>query len=189
MPSTSNISASAEGYWYDVDKDIIAQGLPAPAVRPSSQKTTSSYNVIVIGAGFTGLAAARDLSMAEITRYGLIDGLKFTINAYSSPNKSSFLNIVRLLALSTYNFNTFIEICSKYKLKDRTMSLVLAIFNEYIGDTLFRRTIKSVPSNTRGVEVTTKADFLPPLLAVFKTIKHTNFIRKVYIYSATPIEL
>ncbi|KAH8722361.1 hypothetical protein GQ44DRAFT_711950 [Phaeosphaeriaceae sp. PMI808] len=331
---------SSEGYRYDVNKDAIVVGLPTKAVKPSSPNTTSSYDVIVIGAGFTGLAAARDLSMAgkrvllleardriggrtwtadidghnyemggtwihwlqphvwaEVTRYGLVGGLKVSsgtsteanvsyynypttgvmnetpeildkrllplidqlidvdgeggrslfpqpwlplqnsdvwsqwdislqeradqldigeedrkfllswlvINTCSSSEKSSFLNMIRLLALSSYDFNTFIEICGKYKFKNGITGLATAMFEEYRGDTLFGRIVKSVLSNAENVEVTTKAgeafytkqvictlplhclpdvDFSPPLPSSFTTTKHANFAGKVHIHSA-----
>ncbi|KAH8725623.1 hypothetical protein GQ44DRAFT_590543, partial [Phaeosphaeriaceae sp. PMI808] len=334
---------STEGYRYDVKKDTIVHGLPTRAVKPSSARTTSNYDVIVIGAGFTGLSAARDLSIAgkrvlileardriggrtwaanvgdhtyemggtwihwlqphvwaEVTRYGLVEDVKastctwlgalasykndagtalitedseitdkrllpliakfmdvdgkggktlfpqpwlpldnsevwskwdislqeranqldiseedrifmlswFTINSAASADKASFLNMVRLMSLSGFDFNLYMEICGKFKLKNGTTSLASAMFGEFRGDTLFGRVVKSVHGKTNEVEITTKAGevfhasqlictvplhclagvkFSPPLPEVFKTTKHANLAGKVHVHSAKPI--
>lgn len=344
MVVAKDIQRSAEGYQYDVNRDMIISGLPTLAVRASSENTTTSYDAIVIGAGFAGLVAARDLSLAgkrvllleardriggrtwtfqddnhryemggtwvhwlqphiwaEITRYGLTDQVKvssgmsdeadvsyyndngteiikerpestderllpliaklldtdgnssrtlfpmpcrplenahlwskwdisleersnqlqiseedrrfllgwFVINTCAPPDKSSFLNLIRLLSLSAYDFNTFMEICGKFKFKDGTTSLALAILGDYNGDTLFSHVVKSVVSEPNSVKVRADGgklfsarqvictiplhcladvDFSPPLPTVFKETKHANFAGKVHVHSAVPVK-
>jgi len=53
---------SREGFHYKNDQ--VIEGLYTEATIPSTQNPKVVYDVIVIGAGFTGLAAARDLSVA-----------------------------------------------------------------------------------------------------------------------------
>jgi hypothetical protein len=53
---------TCEGFHYKNDQ--VIEGLYTEATIPSTQHPKSIYDVIVIGAGFTGLTAARDLSVA-----------------------------------------------------------------------------------------------------------------------------
>ena len=53
---------SKEGMHFQNDK--VTEGLYTEAAIQSTKNLKSTYNVIVIGAGFTGLTAARDLSTA-----------------------------------------------------------------------------------------------------------------------------
>lgn len=62
MPSSA--TTTTEGYAYDVKTGTLSQGLATESVKPSSLTADVSYDVIVIGAGFCGLSAARDLSLA-----------------------------------------------------------------------------------------------------------------------------
>ncbi|KAF7554455.1 hypothetical protein G7Z17_g2922 [Cylindrodendrum hubeiense] len=57
-------TTSTEGYAYDVEAGSLSQGMITDSVKPSSLQADVSYDVIVIGAGFCGLSAARDLSLA-----------------------------------------------------------------------------------------------------------------------------
>lgn len=54
------MSRSREGYLWTLSE--ATEGLETAAVQSSSSKTKDHYDVIVIGAGFAGLIAARDLS-------------------------------------------------------------------------------------------------------------------------------
>jgi lysyl oxidase-like protein 2/3/4 len=54
------IPTSREGFHYK--NDTVHEGLYTEAAIESSKSLKPSYDVIVIGAGFTGLTAARDLS-------------------------------------------------------------------------------------------------------------------------------
>ena len=60
--------SSKEGYSYKPEGKALTKGLITEAVYPTDATISSvkdnSYDVIVIGAGFCGLAAARDLSTA-----------------------------------------------------------------------------------------------------------------------------
>jgi NADPH-dependent 2,4-dienoyl-CoA reductase/sulfur reductase-like enzyme len=54
--------SSREGYHYK--NDTVHKGLYTEAAIQSTKTLKRFYDVIVIGGGFTGLAAARDLSTA-----------------------------------------------------------------------------------------------------------------------------
>ncbi|KAF5240692.1 hypothetical protein FAUST_4218 [Fusarium austroamericanum] len=56
-------STSTEGYCFDSATGVTTAGLLTEAVKPSSVQVDTSYDAIVIGAGFCGLVAARDLSL------------------------------------------------------------------------------------------------------------------------------
>jgi lysyl oxidase-like protein 2/3/4 len=66
-------NTTKEGYLWTPTS--ITDGLPTHATVQGTQVTSlkSSYDVIVIGAGFTGLTAARDLSLTYNLRVLLID--------------------------------------------------------------------------------------------------------------------
>lgn len=57
-----NNPTSREGFHYK--NDTVVEGLYTEAAIQSSKNLRQFYDVIVIGAGFTGLSAARDLSSA-----------------------------------------------------------------------------------------------------------------------------
>lgn len=63
---------TADGYQHDGCGPSF-HGLPTDAVVPGSIRTRSSYDVIVIGAGFAGLVAARDLALDRDLRVLLIE--------------------------------------------------------------------------------------------------------------------
>ena len=54
--------ASKEGFHFRDER--LYEGLYTEAAIPSTKSPKKVYDVIVIGAGFTGLSAARDLSTA-----------------------------------------------------------------------------------------------------------------------------
>jgi NADPH-dependent 2,4-dienoyl-CoA reductase/sulfur reductase-like enzyme len=56
------IPTSREGFHYK--DDTIHEGLYTEAAIQSTKSPKPFYDVVVIGAGFTGLTAARDLSTA-----------------------------------------------------------------------------------------------------------------------------
>lgn len=73
MPSTNRQpSRTKDGYVYDASGSSY-QGLWTDAVVPSSSRTRASYDVIVIGAGFAGLVAARDLALDSNLRVLLLE--------------------------------------------------------------------------------------------------------------------
>ncbi|ETS85093.1 hypothetical protein PFICI_03118 [Pestalotiopsis fici W106-1] len=343
MSLPGNPTRSSEGFCYNVENDNLVTGLQTDAVKVSSSAFRSYYDAIVIGAGFTGLVAARDLSAAgkrvllleardriggrtwtadvgdhkyemggtwihwlqphvwaEITRYGLATGLKVStgmsgegevsyaregaagfvkerpelsdqrllplmaqfldvdgcggrtlfpepwlplksvdvwrrwdislqerveqiniskqdrdfllpwlcINTCAAASESSFLNLVRLYALSGYDYNLFMEICGKFKLKNGTTGLASAIYSEFKGQSIFSCPVKAVKSTTSGVEITTRAGdvfraeqvvctiplhclsdiaFSPPLPECFIKARHANIGGKFHILSSTPI--
>ena len=55
---------SREGFHYTSKNDTVQEGLYTEAAIPSTKILKQFYDVIVIGGGFTGLSAARDLSTA-----------------------------------------------------------------------------------------------------------------------------
>ena len=63
---------TTEGYQYSAS-GTPAQGLYTDAVVSSSIGTRSTYDVIVIGAGFAGLVAARDLALDRNLRVLLLE--------------------------------------------------------------------------------------------------------------------
>jgi NADPH-dependent 2,4-dienoyl-CoA reductase/sulfur reductase-like enzyme len=70
--SGQRASRTVDGYQYTASGPSL-KGLWTDAVVPSSTDTRSSYDVIVIGAGFAGLVAARDLSLDRNLRVLLIE--------------------------------------------------------------------------------------------------------------------
>lgn len=62
-----SLKKTAEGHEYEVG-DGISHGLPCDgAITPASnmaQGASKTFDAIIIGAGFTGLTAARDLTLA-----------------------------------------------------------------------------------------------------------------------------
>ncbi len=60
------MARSREGYLW-TKASGCSQGLTTNAVVSSSRKIQSNYDVIIIGAGFAGLIAARNLFRVTIT--------------------------------------------------------------------------------------------------------------------------
>lgn len=343
MSSPRKPTTTSEGFCYNVENDTLTTGLQTEAVKASSSRFRSYYDAIVIGAGFTGLAAARDLTTAgkrvllleardriggrtwtadvgdhkyemggtwihwlqphvwaEVSRYGLTGGLKVSsglsgegevsyaeeeggrlvkespevadrrllplmakfldvdgcgartlfpepwlplksvdvwarwdisleervdqidiskedrefllpwlcINTCAAASGSSFLNLVRLYALSGYDYNLFMEICGKFKLKNGTTGLASAIYSEFKGQSRFNCPVKSVQSSSAGVEIATKTGeifraeqvictiplhclpditFSPPLPECFLKTRHAQLGGKLHILSSTPV--
>lgn len=79
------MSRSEEGYLWTAD--TASSGLDTRAVVASSVETKDYYDAIVIGAGFTGLVAARDLSknglsVLLVEARDRIGGRTWTANAF-----------------------------------------------------------------------------------------------------------
>lgn len=66
------MSRSREGYLWT--KEGLIPGLTTEAVVSSSSTIRSSYDVIIIGAGFAGLVAARDLSRHHNLNVLIVEG-------------------------------------------------------------------------------------------------------------------
>ncbi|KAJ3957483.1 hypothetical protein N0V92_005947 [Colletotrichum tropicale] len=66
------MSRSKEGYLWTPDG--TTEGLPTAAVLPSSLHIKQSYDVVIIGGGFAGLIAARDLSKQPGMNVLLLEG-------------------------------------------------------------------------------------------------------------------
>lgn len=66
------MNRSREGYLWT--KTGLTQGLATEAVVSSSGQIRPTYDVIVIGAGFAGLIAARELSRCHNLRVLIIEG-------------------------------------------------------------------------------------------------------------------
>jgi monoamine oxidase len=72
MSPSQQAPRTADGYQHD-SRGPSFHGLPTDAVVPGSVRTRGSYDVIVIGAGFAGLVAARDLALDRDLRVLLIE--------------------------------------------------------------------------------------------------------------------
>ncbi|KAL6404533.1 monoamine oxidase n [Ilyonectria robusta] len=120
------------------------------------------------------------------------------------PEKTGFLNVLRLYALSSYDYNAFVEMNSRYKAPGGTTALISHMWNEYKGVSLFNRPVTSVVTKYNEAEVTTEngeiftadqvivtiplnvyADvkFTPPLPAAFTTTKHVNLGGKIHLHT------
>lgn len=64
---------STEGYLWEAGH-AIQLGLETEAVVDSSPHLSESYDVIIIGAGFAGLTAARELAVDRTLKVLLLDG-------------------------------------------------------------------------------------------------------------------
>ena len=61
--TTAKDTKSQEGFLWDASTNSIQKGLPTPAAKIDTHTSYGqAYDVVVIGAGFAGLTAARDLS-------------------------------------------------------------------------------------------------------------------------------
>ncbi|KAK7422455.1 hypothetical protein QQZ08_009507 [Neonectria magnoliae] len=327
------LARSKEGCSWDFENGIVHTGLPSAAVKPDTKNVPSSHDVIVIGAGFAGLTAARDLShkgfhvllleardriggrtwsakghhddyemgggwvhhlqphvWAEMSRYGLtepirsgslgpdtpfnIDGTQQTladadnsflhlavaffnvdgqggravmpqpnqpllnreaikqwdisaeerigqidisdkdkktlalwmaISGLTDVSKIGFLSLLRLYALSGYDFQRYLEINGTFKVPGGTTSLANAVFSEFKGSALFNRKVKSITSDSAGAQVLVEggesfsashvvctlpihclADirFSPPLPESFTAISHHNLGGKLHAHSS-----
>lgn len=63
---------STEGYLWTPSG--VVKGLNTDAVVPSTSKAASTYDVVVIGSGFAGIVAARDLSQVHGFSVLLVEG-------------------------------------------------------------------------------------------------------------------
>ncbi|KAJ0379546.1 hypothetical protein COL26b_002054 [Colletotrichum chrysophilum] len=60
-------SRTREGCSWDFQRNVVNTGLPTPAVKLDTNDGSQFHDVIVIGAGFAGLTAARDLSLQGLS--------------------------------------------------------------------------------------------------------------------------
>ncbi|KAF9877503.1 monoamine oxidase n [Colletotrichum karsti] len=312
--------------------NVVNTGLPTAAVKSDSNDVHQSHDVIVIGAGFAGLTAARDLSVrglsvllleardriggrtwtakgqnddyemgggwvhqlqphiwSEVSRYGLtetkesfgnspdslcnIDGnvqsmqdaaasvfplaeaffnvdgdggrivmpqptrplynreaiVKWDISVeerlgqmditehdkellrmwmatagLTDVSRIGFLSLLRLYALSGYDFQRYLEANGTFKIPGGTTALADMMFAEFKGASLFNRHVTSIASESTRATVKTKAgeefsashvictvpvhcladiEFLPPLPPSFTSTVHYNLGGKLHIHS------
>ncbi|CAG9977375.1 unnamed protein product [Clonostachys byssicola] len=327
------VPQSKEGYFWNFEKNTAMKGLPTDAVKSDSNDVKSSYDVIVIGAGFTGLTAARDISLhglsilileardrvggrtwlaqgkhdnyemgggwvhhlqpntwTEMARYGLttpktsfklgrdtsmnVGGVKqtmrgaddsflhlaatfFNVDGYNGrlvlpqphlplynrkgirewdisvreridqlnlsatekdllafwmgtvglqeAHKLGFLSLLRLYALSGYDFQRLLELSGVFKIPGGTTALANAMFSEFNGSALFNRKVKSIVSGSSRAQVYVEdgeifsadrvictvpincladIEFSPPLPPSYTSIKHVNLGGKLHAHSA-----
>ncbi|EQB50604.1 flavin containing amine oxidoreductase [Colletotrichum gloeosporioides Cg-14] len=60
-------SRTRDGCSWDFERNVINTGLPTAAVKPDTNDIPQFHDIIVIGAGFAGLTAARDLSLQGLS--------------------------------------------------------------------------------------------------------------------------
>lgn len=326
------LSMSRDGRSWDFNTKSVVHGMQTAAVKADTDNYAQAYSVIVIGAGFTGLAAARDLSLkghsvllldardriggrawsakgkhqeyemgggwihhlqphvwAELSRYGLTEPKKslsldpdtpmsingaqqdlrgaddsflpivasfFDVdgqggrNIFPQPHRPlenaegvaqwdisveeridqlnlsaaenelltiwmatmglaevsqvGFLSVLRLYALSGYDFPKLLEMNGTFKIPGGTTALANAMFSEYKGAALFNRKVKSITSQSVGARVvieggeTFTADhiictipvncladiqFSPSLAPFYTSVIHTSLGGKIHAHS------
>ncbi|KAK2736977.1 monoamine oxidase n [Colletotrichum kahawae] len=327
------LSRTREGCFWDFQRNVVNTGLPTTAVKPNTNDVPKFHDVIVIGAGFAGLTAARDLSLqglsvllleardriggrtwtakgqnddyemgggwlhhlqphvwSEMSRYGLtatekssgmepdsplnIDGplqniqeagelsiplataffnvdghggrnvmpqptrplldreaiaiwdisaeeridqmdvtdkekgllrIWMSISGLTDVSRIGFVSLLRLYALSGYNFQQYLEINGTFKLPGGTTALADMIFAEFKGASLFSRHVTSIASHSTSATVQVKngqeftashvictipvhclADiqFIPALPPSFASIGHYNLGGKLHVHSS-----
>ncbi|KAJ0270236.1 hypothetical protein CBS470a_013565 [Colletotrichum nupharicola] len=325
-------SRTREGCSWDFQRNVVNTGLPTAAVKADTNDVPQTHDVIVIGAGFAGLTAARDLCLkglsvlileardriggrtwtakgqnddyemgggwvhhlqphvwSEMSRYGLtatekssgmeqddplkIDGnlqsmreagasfaplaaaffdvdghggrtvipqptrpllnheaiavwdisaeerinqmdvteqekgllrIWMSISGLTDVSQIGFLSLLRLYALSGYNFQQYLEINGTFKIPGGTTALAEMIFAEFKGASLFNRHITSISSNTTSAIIQVKGgegfsanhvictvpvhcladiEFLPALPPSVTSIKHYNLGGKLHVHS------
>ncbi|KAM5346270.1 hypothetical protein ACJ41O_009275 [Fusarium nematophilum] len=109
------------------------------------------------------------------------------ISGLTDVSKIGFLSLLRLYALSGYNFQQFLEINGTFKIPGGTTALANKMFSEFKGSALFNRHITSIASNSAGAQVQSTAspdiNFSPPLPPSFTSIVHHNLGGKLHAHS------
>ncbi|KAF5010309.1 hypothetical protein FDECE_3514 [Fusarium decemcellulare] len=327
--SSSSLPVSKEGRYWDFEKQAVINGLPSPAVKEDTKNYAKSYDAIVVGAGFTGLIAARDLSVrghrvlllegrdriggrtwvgrgkhndyemgggwvhhlqpniwAEMSRYGLTEQKKSIALGPETPvkmsgalgdlgsafrlaetffnvddergslvipqphkplanrdavdkwdisvqqrldqmdlpdsdkkllelvmatfgltggEKTGFLSLLRLYALSDYDFARLMELNSTLKIPGGTTALANAMFDEFKGTALFNRKVTAINSNigpgaqviidggetfeakhvicTIPINCLSDVQFSPALAPCYSSVRHHNLGGKLHVHS------
>ncbi|KAH6995155.1 hypothetical protein EDB80DRAFT_897396 [Ilyonectria destructans] len=115
-----------------------------------------------------------------------------------------FLSVLRLYALSGYDFPKLLEMNGTFKIQGGTMALANAMFAEFKGAALFNRKAKLITSQSVGARVVIEGgetftanrvistvpvncladvQFSPPLAPFYTSVIHTNLGGKIHAHS------